>query len=161
MGVSGSGKTTIGALLAALLGWALADADAFHSPANVQKMRRKTALTDEDRRLWLQAIRDWIDHTRGAGRSAIVTCSALKRSYRHILLDGRPDVRLVYLKGDPLVIGRRLADRRGHFMPAALLPSQFDTLEEPGPDENPIVVTVDADPHAIAARILAELQVRA
>jgi gluconokinase len=161
MGVSGSGKTTLGVLLAGLLGWELADADWFHSPANVQKMRSHTALTDEDRRLWLRAIADWIHATRAAGRSAIVTCSALKRSYRDILFDGMADVQLVYLKGDAEVIGRRLAIRHGHFMPASLLQSQFETLEEPGPDENPIVASVDDDPQAIATKILAELQVRA
>jgi gluconokinase len=161
MGVSGSGKTTIGLLLAGLLGWALADADSFHSSANVQKMRSHIALTDEDRELWLRAIARWIDDARAARRSAIVTCSALKRSYRDILLSGRPDVRLVYLKGDPEVIRRRVTDRRGHFMPASLLGSQFETLEEPGPDENPVVVAVDRDPQLIAKHILAELGMEA
>ena len=158
MGVSGSGKTTVSALLAARLGWALADADSFHSAANVQKMQSGIALTDEDRGPWLHAIAAWIDATRCAGRHGIVACSALKRSYRDILLGGRPDVRLVYLKGDAELIACRTAKRRGHFMPAALLQSQFDALEEPGPDENPIVVSIDIDPEAIVARILAELR---
>jgi carbohydrate kinase (thermoresistant glucokinase family) len=160
MGVSGSGKTTIAVLLAELLHWELADADSFHSAANVRKMHSGIPLTDEDRWPWLHAIAAWIDETRRAGRRGIVTCSALKRSYRKILIDDRQDVRLVYLKGDAELIGRRMAKRHGHFMSSALLQSQFDTLEEPGPDENPITVSVAAEPHAIAARILAELGVK-
>jgi gluconokinase len=158
MGVSGSGKTTIAVLLAARLRWELADADSFHSQANLQKMRSGIALTDEDRWPWLHAIAAWIDETRRAGRRGIVTCSALKRSYRDILVGERPDVRLVYLKGDAELIGQRLAKRQGHFMPTALLQSQFEALEEPGPDENPIVVSVAAEPEAIAARVIAELR---
>jgi carbohydrate kinase (thermoresistant glucokinase family) len=159
MGVSGSGKTTIAALLSALLRWELADADAFHPAANVQKMCSGIPLTDEDRWPWIQAIAAWIDDTRRAGRHGIVACSALKRSYRDMLIGTRHDVRLVYLKGDAALIGQRAARRCGHFMPVALLPSQFDTLEEPGADEDPIVVSIDDDPEAIAARILAELHI--
>lgn len=159
MGVSGSGKTTIAALLAALLRWELVDADALHPAANVQKMRSGIPLTDEDRWPWLRAVAALIDDTRRAGRHGIVACSALRRSYRDILLGTRDDVRLVYLKGDAALIGPRAATRRGHFMPVALLPSQFDTLEEPGADENPIVVSIDAGPEAIAGRILAELHI--
>jgi gluconokinase len=158
MGVSGSGKTTIAVLLAGHLHWELADADSFHSPASLQKMRSGTPLTDQDRWPWLHTIAAWIDEIRRAGRRGIVTCSALKRSYRDILVGGRQDVRLVYLKGDAELIERRLAKRHGHFMPATLLQSQLDTLEEPGPDENPIVVSVAAEPEAIAARVLAELR---
>jgi gluconokinase len=158
MGVSGSGKTAIAVLLAERLHWKLADADAFHSPASLQKMRSGIPLTDEDRWPWLHAIAAWIDETRSAGRRGIVACSALKRSYRDILVGGREDVRLVYLKGDAELIGQRLAKRHGHFMPAILLQSQFETLEEPGPGENPIVVSVAAEPEAIAARVLAELR---
>ncbi len=158
MGVSGSGKTTIAVLLAGRLHWELADADSFHSAANLQKMRSGTPLTDEDRWPWLHAIAAWIDETRRSGRRGIVTCSALKRSYRDILVGERQDVRLVYLRGDAQLIGQRLARRRGHFMPAALLQSQFDALEEPGPDENPIVVSVAAEPEAIAALVLAGLR---
>jgi gluconokinase len=158
MGVSGSGKTTIAVLLAERLHWELADADSFHSPANLHKMRSGIPLTDEDRWPWLHAIAAWIDETRRSGRRGIVTCSALKRSYRDILVGERQDVRLVYLRGDAQLIGQRLARRRGHFMPAALLQSQFDALEEPGPDENPIVVSVAAEPEAIAALVLAGLR---
>jgi gluconokinase len=124
-------------------------------------MRDGIALTDKDRWPWLQAIAAWIDATRRAGQHGIVACSALKRSHRDILIGARDDVRLVYLKGDPELIGQRMARRHGHFMPAALLRSQFDALEEPGPDENPIVVSIDAEPGAIAARILAELKIEA
>lgn len=158
MGVSGSGKTTIAALLARLLRWELADADDFHSPASLQKMRNGMPLTDEDRLPWLYAIAAWIDAVRHAERRGIVTCSALKRSYRRILIGERPDVRLVYLKGDMQLISQRVSKRRGHFMPAALLQSQFDTLEEPGPEENPIIVSVAAQPAQIAERIRAELR---
>ncbi len=159
MGVSGSGKTTIAVLLAELLGWELADADDFHSAASLEKMRNGIALTDEDRWPWLYAIAAWIDEVRRTGRRGIVTCSALKRSYRRILIGKRQGVRLVYLKGDRQLIAQRLSKRRGHFMPAALLQSQFDTLEEPGPEENPIIVSVAAQPTAIVERIRAELRV--
>jgi gluconokinase len=158
MGVSGSGKTTIAVLLAARLRWELADADSFHSQANLQKLRSGIALTDEDRWPWLHAIAAWIDETRRAGRRGIVTCSALKRSYRDILVGERPGVRLVYLKGDAAHRAASGKAALGHFMPAALLQSQFDALEEPGPDENPIVVSVAAEPEAIAALVRAELR---
>ena len=159
MGVSGSGKTTIAVLLAELLGWELADADDFHSPASLEKMVNGISLTDEDRWPWLYAIAAWIDEARRTGRRGIVTCSALKRSYRRILIGERHDVRLVYLKGDKQLIAQRLSKRRGHFMPTALLQSQFDTLEEPGPEEDPIIVSVAAQPAAIVERVRAELKV--
>jgi gluconokinase len=158
MGVSGSGKTTIATLLADLLHWELADADAFHSDENVRKMANGIALTDEDRWPWLRAIAAWIDTLRAAGRYGIIACSALKRSYRDILIGEREDVRLVYLKGDIDLIAGRMKLRHGHFMPLALLRSQFDTLEEPTPDERPIVVSVDADPPTIAQKITAQLR---
>lgn len=157
MGVSGSGKTTIAALLAGRLQWEFEDGDWLHPAANVDKMHSGVALTDEDRRPWLQAIAAWIDETRRAGRHGVVACSALKRRYRDVLIGARPDVRLVYLKGDEALIARRIAARHGHFMPAALLHSQFEALEEPVPDEKPIVVSIDARPGDIVARIAAEL----
>jgi len=157
MGVSGSGKTTIAALLAGRLQWEFEDGDWFHPAANVDKMHAGVPLTDEDRAPWLQAIAAWIDETRRAGRHGVVACSALKRRYRDVLIGARPDVRLVYLKGDEALIARRIAARHGHFMPAALLHSQFETLEEPVPDEKPIVVSIDARPGDIVARIAAEL----
>jgi gluconokinase len=158
MGVSGSGKSTIAALLARELGWPCRDADEFHPAANVAKMRSGTPLTDDDRWPWLKAIAAWIDEQRAAHEPGIVTCSALKRSYRDVLIGARDDVRLIYLKGDEALIAQRLAKRNHHFMPAALLRSQFETLEEPGPDEHPIVVSIAPSPEAIAAEILAALR---
>jgi len=157
MGVSGSGKTTIAALLAGRLQWEFEDGDGFHPAANVDKMHRGVPLTDEDRGPWLRAIAAWIDETRRKGGHGVVACSALKRRYRDVLIGERRDVRLVYLKGDEALIARRIAARHGHFMPAALLHSQFEALEEPGPDENPIVVSIDARPIDIVARITAAL----
>ena len=159
MGVSGSGKTTIAALLAGRLRWEFEDADGFHPAANIEKMHRGVALTDEDRGPWLQAIAAWIDQTRRARRHGVVACSALKRRYRDVLVGARRDVRLVYLKGEEALIARRIAARHGHFMPAKLLHSQFETLEEPGPDEHPIIVSIDARPLEIVSRITAELGV--
>ncbi len=161
MGVSGSGKTTIAALLAGRLHWEFAEADSFHPVANVEKMRSGIPLTDEDRRPWLHAIAAWIDSVRAAGQHGVITCSALKRSYRDIIIDGRDDVRLVYLKGEYDLIAHRMVARHGHYMPVTLLQSQFDTLEEPGPDEKPIVVSIEASPRDIVARIIAELGLQA
>lgn len=138
MGVSGAGKTTIGALLAGRLQWEFADGDWFHPAANVEKMRSGTALTDRDRQPWLHAI---------------IACSALKRSYRAVIVGDRPDVRLVYLKGDRALLARRQAARHGHFMPAGLLDSQFEALEEPSPEEDAIVVSVEPRPREIVDRI--------
>jgi gluconokinase len=154
MGVSGSGKTTIGTQLALTLHWEFEDADWFHPTRNIDKMHAGIALTDEDRAPWLIAIADFIDQARTAGRHAVVTCSALKRRYRTVIIGNRPDVRLIYLKGDMELIGRRIATRHEHFMPASLLQSQFDALEEPGPDENAIVVSVAPRPREIVAQIL-------
>lgn len=159
MGVSGSGKSTVGALLAGLLQWEFQDADRFHPDANVEKMRNGIALTDEDRGPWLRAIADWIDETRRARQRGVIACSALKRRYRDLLVKNSPDVRLVYLKGDEALIAPRIAARHGHYMPANLLLSQFEALEEPGQDENPITVSIDAPPGEVAARIVAGLNV--
>jgi carbohydrate kinase (thermoresistant glucokinase family) len=158
MGVSGVGKTTIGVGLADALGWAYQEGDALHPPANVAKMAGGTPLTDEDRWPWLRAIAEVIDAWRAAGRSGVVTCSALKRAYRDILIGERPDVRLVYLQGDRAVIGRRMAARKGHFMPPGLLDSQLATLEPPTADERPITVGVAGSPEEIVAAVLAKLK---
>ena len=168
MGVSGCGKTTIGKLLAEHFGCEFRDADSFHPAANVAKMSAGHPLTDEDRWPWLMAIADWLDAVRdqcaasGTTRIAtIVSCSALKRAYRSILIGSRDDVSLVYLKGDKALIGARMAARRHHFMPPSLLDSQFDALEEPGIDERPIEVSVAPLPQDIVAQILVQLGISA
>lgn len=157
MGVSGCGKSTIGALLASRLRWEFEDADWFHPASNVDKMHNGIPLTDKDRWPWLDAVAAWIDKTRRSGGHGIVACSALKRSYRDVLIGDRADVRLVYLKGDETLIARRLATRHEHFMPRSLLHSQFEALEEPGPDENPIIVSIEPQPREIAVRILSAM----
>jgi carbohydrate kinase (thermoresistant glucokinase family) len=161
MGVSGCGKSTVAELLAARLGWQFAEGDDFHPPSNIEKMRRGIPLEDADRWPWLRSIAAWIDQARRDGKPGVVTCSALKRSYRDIIIGERPDVALVYLKGDKELIEKRLAARPHHYMPASLLQSQFDALEEPGPDENPIVVSIEPTPEEIVGAIMAALGSRA
>jgi carbohydrate kinase (thermoresistant glucokinase family) len=158
MGVSSSGKTTIARGLAEAEGWTLLEGDSFHPPANVAKMASGHPLTDDDRWPWLRAIAAGIDACRARGESAVVACSALRRAYRDILIGDRKDVRLVYLKGSRKLIGERMAARKHHFMPTALLDSQFSTLEEPGPDENPITVEIGGTPDAIVAAIRERLK---
>lgn len=158
MGVSGSGKTTVSAMLAGALGVAFLEGDELHPRANVEKMKSGTPLTDADRLPWLQAIARRIDDWRARGEAGVVTCSALKRAYRDILIGDRPEVRLVYLKGSHQLIHERMAARHEHFMPVGLLDSQFATLEEPGPDERPIVVDVGGTPEKIVAEILRQLR---
>jgi carbohydrate kinase (thermoresistant glucokinase family) len=160
MGVSGSGKTTIARGVAERLGWDVIEGDSLHPPANIAKMTAGTPLTDADRLPWLEAIARAIDAARASGRSALVACSALKRSYRAILIGDRADVVLVYLRGSHALIAARLAARKGHFMPPALLDSQFADLEEPGPDEHPIVLSVAPGPEAIVAAALEALRGR-
>jgi carbohydrate kinase (thermoresistant glucokinase family) len=156
-GVSGSGKTTVGAMLAGRLGWRLADADDFHPAANIEKMRAGIPLTDEDRRPWLRAIADWMDERIARNESAVITCSALKRSYRDALLGGRPEARMIFLAVDREVVARRLAARHGHFFPAQLLGTQFDAFEPPQPDEHVITVIPADDPADTVASIIAIL----
>ena len=143
MGVSGCGKSSVASMLARRMGWAFAEADTFHSAANVEKMRSGIPLTDEDRWPWLHAIATWIDDNLAAGRDCVVACSALRRAYRERLAGGHENVRFVYLRGDYDLVASRLAGRTGHYMPASLLASQFRTLEEPGSDENPLVFDVE------------------
>jgi gluconokinase len=158
MGVSGSGKTTIGEALARRAGWPFLDGDRVHSPANVAKMAAGIPLDDADRRPWLEEIAEWIGKRRPAREPAVVACSALKRSYRDLLRGADPDLRLVYLKGEREQLETRLAQRRDHFFPAALLDAQLADLEEPTPDEDPHVIhiggsvatTVDAVERALA-----------
>jgi len=157
MGVSGSGKSAVGSLLAGRLGVPFAEGDAFHPPGNVAKMHSGTPLDDADRRPWLAAIAAWIGDQLAMGAGGVVSCSALKRAYRDILIAGRAGVRLVYLRGTGSLIGRRLAGRHGHFMPASLLQSQLATLEEPAEEERAIVVAIDKPPLAIAEEVLIKL----
>src|SRR5579863_6617887 len=160
MGVSGSGKTTVAALLAAALGCQFQEGDDLHPAANVEKMHGGTPLTDADRLPWLRKIAEKIDMWRARGESGVLTCSALKRCYRDIIIGDRPDVTLVYLKGPYDLIRRRMAARHEHFMPVALLDSQFATLQEPTPDEHPIIVDVGSRPAEIAAEIVHQLEER-
>ena len=157
MGVSGSGKSTISASLAARLGWRYEDGDKFHPPSNVAKMSAGQPLTDEDRWPWLQAIADEIDRLSASGELAVIACSALKRAYRDILVHGRDDIRIVFLDGTQDLIAGRLAARKGHFMPPDLLASQFRTLERPGTNERPITVSIDAPVERIVDDIVSQL----
>ena len=158
MGVSGAGKSTVGRLIAARLDCPFRDADSFHPEANIEKMSRGEPLTDEDRWPWLHAIATWIAEHRAGGTTCVVTCSALKRVYRDIVTNKQSaDVRLVYLKGDFDLIAARLAARKGHFMPPALLRSQFDALQVPAADEHAIAVPIDAAPEEIEDRLMRRL----
>ena len=153
MGVSGCGKTAVGERLAAILGATFVDADHLHPPENKAKMSAKIPLTDEDRWPWLQRLRrDVIDATP-PGHITVLACSALKRVYRLLLMDGVPDIRLIYLRGTFDLIANRLAARKGHFMPPDLLRSQFATLEEPAAEEGR-TVEIDGTVEEVAARCL-------
>lgn len=158
MGVAGSGKSTVARLLADRLGWPMAEADEFHPEANIAKMESGTPLTDGDREPWLRSLRDWISEQDTAGRSTVITCSALKRSYRDLLRGATARVRFVHLSGTREVIGERMAARSGHFMPRTLLDSQFADLQPLGADEDGITVDVDAPPEQIADNVCAGLE---
>lgn len=155
MGVSGSGKTTVGRHLAEKLGWPLLDADDFHPPANIEKMSRGVPLEDGDRWPWLDRINAVLAERQQRAESALLACSALKQVYRDRLSKGIPDPRWIYLKGNFDLIRERLEARKGHYMKAGLLESQFATLEEPG---NALSVDIDGTPDAIADSILLRLQ---
>lgn len=157
MGVSGSGKTTVAAMLAGRLHWQFEEGDNLHSAANIAKMSRGIPLTDEDRWPWLEAIAATINRWIAEGRSGVIACSALKQAYRRIIINNNPAIRLVYLKGSRELILRRMAARHGHFMPLALLDSQFDTLEEPTPEEDALVVSIDHRPDELVTEIAAAL----
>ncbi len=159
MGVAGSGKSTVAGVLAGNLGWDLAEGDDMHPAQNVAKMAAGHPLDDEDRWPWLARVAAWIREHTEVGRPGIVTCSALKRSYRDVLRgDG---VVFVYLAGSHGLIAHRIAARHGHYMPAALLQSQLDTLEPPAPDENAITVEVAGSPQELADEIMARLSLKA
>jgi gluconokinase len=155
MGVSGSGKTTVGKCLAADVGWTFVEADEFHPPANVEKMRGGTPLTDDDRGPWLRALRGRIDEACARSENIVLACSALKADYREYLEQGCPGgVRYVHLRGSEELIRRRLEGRKGHFMKPALLASQFETLEPP---EGDVQVDITPPPETIAAEIRRKL----
>ncbi len=160
MGVSGCGKSTIAHGIAAQLGWEVIEGDRFHPPANIAKMHSGTPLDDADRLPWLRAIAAEIDAHLASDGSAVVACSALKRRYRDILIGTRRNVPLIYLQGTRALIGERVAARKDHFMPPALLDSQFAALEEPGADEHPIVVSVAPPPAAIVEAVITALRQR-
>jgi len=157
MGVSGCGKTTVARAVADRLGLPFQEGDALHPPANVAKMAGGRPLTDEDRAPWLAAVAAWLDERRSAGTGGVITCSALKRAYRDTLAGGHRDVRFVHVRGDRELIAARMAARSGHFMPASLLDSQLATLEEPGPDERPIVVSAALPVERIVDEVAAAL----
>jgi gluconokinase len=157
MGVSGVGKTTVAQGIARAMGWEFAEGDDFHSAANKAKMAAGHPLTDEDRWPWLRSIAAWIDDYAAAGRSSVVTCSALRRVYRDLLRDNRSGVRFCELEAPERLIADRLANRRGHYMPASLLGSQLATLEPLQADEPGVVVSVAATPDQIVAEALAKL----
>ena len=158
MGVSGSGKSTVGDLLAKRLGWIMAEGDELHPLENVEKMRKGIPLTDADRWPWLDRIGALLKTWADEGRSGLVTCSALKRAYRARLLAARPDLCFVYLKGSEALIASRVAARHHEYMPASLLRSQFDTLEEPEPGEPVITIDADATPEAEVEAIIEALK---
>jgi gluconokinase len=160
MGVSGSGKSTIGEALAKRLSWRYEDGDKFHPAGNVAKMAAGQPLTDEDRWPWLRAIADQIDRLSAAGVRSVIACSALRRVYRDILVHGRQDVRLVYLNGSQALIADRLSRRKGHFMPQGLLTSQFTTLEPPTADEHPVTVSIAAPVKTIVDDVLRQLDLK-
>jgi gluconokinase len=162
MGVSGSGKTTVGNPLAKRLGCSYFDADSFHSAEAIEKMRSGQPLDDRDRLPWLARIAQKIELLVADDEGGVIGCSALKHRYRNILFDGIPQDRyaLVYLRGSYDLIRGRIATRQGHFMPASLLESQFQQLEEPHADERPIKVDIAPAPDAIVDAILREIAVR-
>jgi gluconokinase len=157
MGVSGSGKSTVMAHLRDRLDWCSAEADEFHPAANIAKMSSGQPLNDDDRWPWLRALAAWIGAREAAAESCVITCSALKRSYRDLLRDGHPSVRFVQLSASIDVLQRRIAQRRGHYMPSSLLASQLETLEPLQPDEPGIVVSSELPPDQIVDAIVARL----
>ncbi|NAZ85752.1 gluconokinase [Kineococcus indalonis] len=157
MGVSGSGKTTVAQAVSRARGWEYAEGDDFHPRANVDKMRAGTPLDDEDRWPWLRAVAAWIGEREADGESVVVTCSALRRAYRDLLREGHPSVRFCHLTVPEAVLAERLAARRGHYMPASLLHSQLETLEDLQPDEPGFQVLEQPTPEDVVAEVLRRL----
>jgi gluconokinase len=157
MGVSGSGKTTVAEGIAAHLHWRFQEADELHPRANVEKMSHGEPLTDEDRGPWLDAIGDWLDARVQAGEDAVLTCSALRRTYRDRLRSGRPGVRFCHVTVSDETLRQRLSHRRGHYMPASLLSSQLATLEELADDEPGVTVSAEGEPADVLAEALRAL----
>ena len=153
-GVAGSGKSTVGRILAARQGWTFEDADLLHSTADIAKMMSGVPLTDADRWPWLHTVAAWLDREIAAGKSAVVACSALKRSYRDFLHEGRPDVQIALLEVDEATLTARLAGRHDHFFPMKLMQSQLAILEMPTPDEHMLVVPAAGTPAAMASKII-------
>lgn len=158
MGVSGCGKTTAALNLHNALGWPVAEADDFHPGANIDKMSRGVALTDEDRWPWLKSMRDWMSERATEDVKTIVTCSALKRSYRDLLSGAQGRVFFIHLLAQPDELQERMAHREGHFMPSSLLPSQFAALEPLSDDEDGVTVVSRATPEETFEAILAALE---
>lgn len=155
MGVSGCGKSTVGAQLAATLGLEFLEGDTLHSAANVARMAAGFALSDTDRAGWLQTLAERIGAARLAGTGLVLSCSALKRAYRDILRQGAPNLHFLYLHGDDDLLAARMAARTGHYMPLSLLVSQLATLEVPGPEENAQIFDVASRPEVIVAEAIA------
>lgn len=160
MGVSGSGKSTVAKGISTVTGWEFAEGDAFHSDANVAKMRAGEPLTDEDRWPWLEAIGAWISSKEERGESAVITCSALRRVYRDVLCKDRPHVRFLHVTATSELIRDRMEHRPGHYMPASLLPSQLATLEPLQPDEPGIDITNEGTAAVVLDRALSALGLR-
>ena len=160
MGVAGVGKTTVAKGLSRLTGWTFAEGDAFHPEANLDKMSSGHPLTDEDRWPWLRLIGEWMSREIEAGRSGIVTCSALRRAYRDLLRQGRPEVVFCHLAAEEDLVANRIGSRQDHFMPPSLLHSQYDTLEPLEPGEPGVVVSVDGSAAEVLARAVAALQLQ-
>jgi carbohydrate kinase (thermoresistant glucokinase family) len=158
MGVAGAGKTTVGERLAERLNWEFIEGDRLHPPENVAKMQSGQPLTDIDRAPWLGAIAQAIDAWQARNACGVISCSALKRTYRRRIIGERTGIRLVFLDGSRELIAHRLAARRGHFMPPSLLDTQFAVLEPPGTDENPVSVTIDQPVDRIVEHIAAQLR---
>ena len=153
-GVAGSGKSTIGRMLAVQMGWTFEDSDLLHSTADIAKMMSGVPLTDADRWPWLHTVAAWVDQQIAAGKGGVVACSTLKRSYRDFLQQGRPELRIVLLDVDQATLTARLTGRHGHFFPMKLLQSQLAVLEMPTPDENVLVVPAVGTPAAMASKII-------